>query len=320
MIDTIHFNFESSDIHGVISESRWVRGSQYQKASIDSYQISEFLNINVIPKTQTGSKCLFRGSIHKFWQNGTNIHNFSFHDFNDAIKEVIKILGIKPQSTFITRLDYGHNLIMNHPIRGYNSLLVCPKGLNEDSYQNKQSMYFVNRKRNSKQSELTFYDKLEEVYPKKKIPSELKKKHLLRIEKRLLSLTELRNLNINTLQDLLKPKIQLCILKDWYESIKIMEFEGTPILAKVNSPQSVYEYLMAIGVHNLGGYENFRLMTKPKLDESPLSKSQIYRIRKKIEELPSHQKTKNRLASELAHRVQKKYLEAKNDLILRLHC
>src|SRR4051812_31536654 len=50
------------------------------------------------------------GSLHKFWNKGTNENDFSFQDAVPAIDEFCKTYLINPQLARIVNLEYGINV------------------------------------------------------------------------------------------------------------------------------------------------------------------------------------------------------------------
>lgn len=61
-------------------------------------------------KTVNAGCLQLAGSIHKYWNNGTNENDFYFTDVMRAIKKFCKELNLAPSLVFVKNLEFGVNL------------------------------------------------------------------------------------------------------------------------------------------------------------------------------------------------------------------
>src|SRR4051812_28965880 len=61
-------------------------------------------------KTLTANRLEIAGSIHKYWNNGTNENDLSFKEAITAIKKFCNEFSINPELVFVKNLEFGVNL------------------------------------------------------------------------------------------------------------------------------------------------------------------------------------------------------------------
>ena len=87
-----------------------------------SYQNTDITTITVHYKswrfTLTPNYLICTGSLPQLLY-GTNLIDFTIEDTRIAITELNNIVGVNIQNAEITRLDFGYNIIVNHPVSQY---------------------------------------------------------------------------------------------------------------------------------------------------------------------------------------------------------
>lgn len=70
------------------------------------------------------------GSIHKYWQNGTNWKDFDLIQFKEALRFYCKEFGINPKETRLQNLEFGLNIITSfkHSKESLKKMFVSYKG------------------------------------------------------------------------------------------------------------------------------------------------------------------------------------------------
>ncbi len=148
------------------------------------------------------------GSIHNYWNGGTNENDFYFDDVKQAIKNLCGILKISPTDARIINLEIGVNIC---PLLNAGEIMdeiIC--------YRNKRPLrpyealnpnfYFI---------EFASGDHFLKVYDKGK---QFKTKNILRVEYKLMRSREFNGQGVYTLSDLMRRKV-LQVL-----GMKIMHF------------------------------------------------------------------------------------------------
>lgn len=118
-----------------------------------------------------------KGSICKYYK-GNNYYALSREDTQRIIEKISDTLHLPFQKANVTRIDFGHNFLMDNEVKLYYPYLG-EKGRYQRLEQN-NGLYFTTNKIN-----LVFYDKNREQKAKKKsIPEEFKDQNVLRYELR----------------------------------------------------------------------------------------------------------------------------------------
>lgn len=256
MIDTIrgyivleqkrHSDFE----HLFVNETKSIKK--------DGYTISlNLLNFIITIKFDNEDKPIklyFNGSLSKFYL-GNNLSQLDWDTTERAIQMLSDNLEINMYEATLTRIDYGINLILKHPIHQYISCLVDYPRLEKIQY--KDSVTFSSK---SGSKSFIFYDKLKELKKSLKtefirIPKEYHNQNILRYEMRLESLLK-QNLKSGRVQvkDLFDNNVKKKLLHLWlegYEKVNKLSIGIDPIYL-LNEHNGLLRYLSYHGVERIG--------------------------------------------------------------------
>lgn len=95
-------------------------------------------------KTITADCLQLAGSIHKYWNGGTNETDFPFSDVVRAIKKFCKEFALHPSFVFVKNLEFGVNLHIEINASELMEQIVCFNGKQPlRPYQNEPNCYFI---------------------------------------------------------------------------------------------------------------------------------------------------------------------------------
>lgn len=179
-------------------------------------------------KIQTLSPSLLEitGSIHKYWNNGSNENDFSFLNAIEAIRKFCIEFELTPSLVFVKNLEFGVNLQLKINASEVIDQVLCFNNLQPiRPYNYKPDCYFLEFEQ--WEYYLKMYDKGKQY--RKMRPST---PNTLRIELKAMNSRYLNGLGIETLEDLLQPsKLQVLGLK-FDKTIKGLVFDDDSINAK----------------------------------------------------------------------------------------
>jgi len=166
------------------------------------------------------------GSIHKYWNRGTNENDFSFSDAGKAINNFCTHFHLEPCKLFVKNLEFGVNLQLQLNASEVIEQIICFNNLQPiRPYENKQDCFFI---------EFEQWDYYLKVYDKgkqysKRLPTT---PNTLRIEVKGMNSRFFTSANIVTVEDLLQEKnLQVLGLK-FAKLIKGIVFEDDSINLK----------------------------------------------------------------------------------------
>jgi hypothetical protein len=154
-------------------------------------------------KIQTLSPVLLEitGSIHKYWNRGTNENDFSFLDAIEATRKFCNEFELNPSLVFVKNLEFGVNLQLTIDASEIIDQLIC--------YNNKQPLRPYDSKPDCYFIEFAAWDYYLKVYDKGKQAREVWKlpntPNTLRIEVKAMNSRFLKCAKIKTLNELLQP-------------------------------------------------------------------------------------------------------------------
>jgi hypothetical protein len=139
------------------------------------------------------------GSIHKYWNGGTNENDFSFQNAVDATKMFCKEFDLDPSLVFVKNLEFGLNLQLEINASEIIDQLIC--------YNNKQPIRPYGSKPDCYFIEFEAWDYYLKIYDKgKQYRKQLSDiPNTLRIEVKAMNSRFLKFAKIVTLSDLLQP-------------------------------------------------------------------------------------------------------------------
>ena len=139
------------------------------------------------------------GSIHKYWNNGTNENNFTLPDARSAIKRFCTHFDINPSDLFIKNLEFGVNLQIPIDASELMQQVICFNNLQPiRPYQSRPDCFFLEFEQFD--YFLKIYDKGKQY--KKQLPGT---PNTLRVEIKGRNSRFFAQANIRVLEDLLNP-------------------------------------------------------------------------------------------------------------------
>ena len=139
------------------------------------------------------------GSLHKYWNEGTNETDFLYYDLYRAIVRLCSFLQVRPHEMSVHNLEFGVNIRPGINASDIMRDIICYKNRQPLTPIDDEKGYFLEFKTDE------YYFK---IYDKGKQASEKWKKesgNILRVEIKAINNGYLRFANINTIADLLKP-------------------------------------------------------------------------------------------------------------------
>jgi hypothetical protein len=218
------------------------------------------------------------GSLSKYYF-GDNFSTLSVNETKEAIEKLSNNLNLDLKGARIYRLDFGTNLILDHPVPQYLSRFGLLKYHKKSMYNDYQTVEY----RNSLH-EISCYDKSQEHKNKKiPIPDALQGMHIAKIEernkKRLAKRFQLPIITAATLCNKNFFNLLIDNLVNGYFSInkhRVIKPVGS---IKLNNVPSVRNYLAVVGLK----YANINILDILKTKE--INKTPKSRIRAFIREL-----------------------------------
>jgi hypothetical protein len=139
------------------------------------------------------------GSIHKYWNGGTNENDFFFSDAIEAIQKFCQDLELNPSLVFVKNLEFGLNLQLAINASEIIDQIICYNNKQPiRPYDSKPHCYFLEFE--TTEYFLKIYDKGRQY--RKMLPNN---PNVLRLEVKAKNSRFLRCANIYTLSDLLQP-------------------------------------------------------------------------------------------------------------------
>lgn len=252
MIDTIKGYIELSqykyeDVKHLLNDATINKSKNTFTSNLSNFRFTIKFDEN-----QNPIKLSFNGSLPKF-HHGNNLAQLDWETIEKAINELSDNLGINLNEATLTRIDIAVNLILEKTVNNYI----------HNFYKNRNSgtlIYNSSKTFLSETTDISFYDKLEEIKRKdkhtfKKISDLIKDKNILRYELRLKkNLKHYFNLNELLVKDLFKKNIQNKIIDLWakhYSKVNKHKFINAPILLLARR-NGLKEYLSYRGLKITG--------------------------------------------------------------------
>ncbi len=256
MIDTIRGYIILE--HKRYSDFQHLFENEIKSIKKDGYTISfNLLNFRITIKFDEKNKPIklyFTGSLPKFYF-GNNLAQLDWDTTKEAIQMLSDNLNVNIDDATLTRIDFGFNFILKHPIHRYTSCLVSYPRLINQRYA--ESISFISK---SGSKSLKFYDKTKEIKNSHKtviqsIPEIYHNQNVLRYEIQLLKLLKER-LKLDTVQvkDLYDNTFQKRLMFLWlegYQKVKKIPIGIDPIYL-LNEHNGVLRYLGYYGAENIG--------------------------------------------------------------------
>lgn len=260
MIDTIkgYINlseYKYEDVKHLLNE-----GTINKSKNTFAFNLLNFRFTIKFDEFQNPIKLSFNGSLPKY-HHGNNLAQLGWETIEKAINELSDNLNINLSEATLSRIDIAVNLVLEKPINQYI----------HNFYKNRNSgmiIYDTSKTFLSKTTDISFYDKLEEIkkndkHTFKMISDPLKDKNILRYELRLKkNLKHYFNLNEFTIKDLFKKNIQHNIVDLWvkhYSNVNKHLILDAPklLLSKRNG---LKEYLSYTGLKTIGIERTFQVI------------------------------------------------------------
>lgn len=163
-------------------------------SELHSYpQIAKWKNWDI--EVSSATNLLITGSIHKFYNGGTNESNFTFKDSLNAINQFCSVFNLRPELAQIQNLEFGVNI---RPLMSASKIIeqvICYKNTRPlRPYEGRQDYFFI---------EFSIGDYYVKMYDKGK---QYKTENILRFEIKAAKNRYLAFAEITTLKDLTKLK------------------------------------------------------------------------------------------------------------------
>jgi hypothetical protein len=178
------------------------------------------------------------GSLHKYWNNGTNETDFSFYNLYQAIQKLCLFLQVSPYLLTVHNLEFGVNI---RPVTNATEIMreiICFKNCAPSIPINDCKGYFTEYKMDE------YYFK---VYDKGKQARELWHKecgNIIRIEIKAINNGFLHFASIRTMADLLNPSNLILLGKKLHEYARQLVFDDTmPSTGISKADKKVYQAL-----------------------------------------------------------------------------
>lgn len=181
---------------------------------------------------------------------GTNQFNLDHKINKQALQYLSQLLNCNLDNSKLTRIDYGHNLLMDYPVINYLQLLSRLKSAKKHTF-GVETVDFRNYKRN-----LIFYDKIAELNAHHGIVPFNKGQNMLRYEVRFISrLSQQFNVPEVTCKMITEEWFHKMLVKKWYEEYnKIDKFHTPEISLNFTNPTSLVTSLAVNGIQQRGGF------------------------------------------------------------------
>lgn len=272
--------------------------------SVSNFKIKLFLDSNSKPY-----RISFNGSLAKFYF-GNNLEVLDLKATRLAIESLSKELGVNLSKAKITRLDFGINVSVKHPVHEYISSIQSYPRLKFGRY--KETISFFSFKGSKA---LTFYDKIYQLKNRdpllyNKLPIHIKNLNLLRFEvrfkKNLNSNLGTKNLTMNNLyQERIFSLLQQQLI-DTLDRVHIMETNNIPD-STILKDYGLKNFLSIYGLFNLGYNRVLNLISDQKFDVKNESVKKS-RLRKQLIEINKLLDRSNPISAnfkeELKHRIK----------------
>lgn len=171
------------------------------------------------------------GSIHKWWNGGTNENDFEFSDAVGAIQDFCRLFRLPPSRAFIKNLEFGLNIQTTQNVSELMDQIICYNyGQPLRPYSLKTDCYFM---------EFEQWDYYFKIYDKGKQYRAIRPgiPETLRIEVKARNSRMLRFAKVRTLEDLLKIETLQVLGKKTATLLKGLVFDDDTIKAKELPPK-----------------------------------------------------------------------------------
>lgn len=256
MIDTIKGyielnQYKSNDFkHLLVDSVKTIRKNGYTK----TINLSNLKITFSFDKKNKPIKLFFCGSLPKFYQEN-NLTQMSWNETKNAIQMLSDNIGVDISKAILTRVDFGVNIQMNHPVHEYISCLLSFPRLGTMRF--KETVKFLTS--NNSKSYL-FYDKIKEVNKNSRktsnnIHKDLLDKNILRYEVQLNGFLKNRfRLKRVRVKDLFRNSVQVKIINYWfngYHKIEKISLGIDPDFL-LNKRDGLKKYLSYHGIEKVG--------------------------------------------------------------------
>jgi hypothetical protein len=182
-----------------------------KNAHLDNFKIELITN-----ESSNLSRLNLKGSIHKYWQNGTNYNDFDLHSLKMALFDLFKKLDIDIRTARIHSFEFGVNVTLPYSCAHFLNSIVSYKGKQPQNidYKNKgQMIKFV-----LSQYIVKIYNKGLQYFSEGKIPTN--DDNLLRFEIHVdkMYFVQSKGIEIYTIMDIFEP-MKLKLLGELLTSI-----------------------------------------------------------------------------------------------------
>ncbi|WP_400070398.1 hypothetical protein [Zobellia russellii] len=258
--------------------------------SVSNFKIRILIDSNLKPY-----KLTFNGSLPKLYF-GNNIETLDIRTTKLAIDKLSEKLAVNLTKARITRLDFGLNISVNHPVYEYISSIQSYPRLKYCRYH--ESILFYSLKGSKA---LTFYDKINQVKNRdspifNNLPKHIKDLNLLRFEVRfkkdLKKNLDTKNLRVKDLyQERFYSMLKQLLIKT-FKKVHIMDSNNVPkqILQRHNGLKNFLSYH---GLVYLGYNKVLNIISTQKFDEKneAVKRSRLKKQLKGITNLQEGSKT-----------------------------
>ena len=281
MYDTIHLWYDGHGGNDLMNDVPSLLTS-VSSEGINLHTGSNYVtgHLNNLKVMVSDSGLSLKGSLPKYYLND-NCQVLNRQDTERTIEKISDILHLSIKNGKITRLDIGHNIILNYAIESYFN--VFGDGRYYHRIQQPKSLYYQNTKR-----QLVFYDKIQEVKSKHGVLPEIwKDKNVLRYEMRLNKRID-KQLNCKqvTAQSLFDENFYMKVVNRWFneyqEIQKINDFDFNYKVMK--TPNDVWTQLTALMIQKEGAnfiLELIETLKKKEVFERPEYYSRLKKDLKK---------------------------------------
>jgi hypothetical protein len=191
----------------------------------------------------------------------TNQLNFTREETIKALSKLQDIIGLDISAARVTRIDFGCNIVVDHPVDTYFKLL-CNRDLTKRWTVSDETLYFKGRVK-----ELCFYNKsvqLRDTY--QPLHEQYFYKNLLRYEmkltKEICKITDYPEINCATLTD---KRFYNKLVKLWHDEYQLIDKLSFVVPADYGKNWTEFRnYLTLEGIEKNGGSETFDLVNDKK--------------------------------------------------------
>lgn len=177
------------------------------------------------------------GSLHKFWNKGTNGNDFCYHFLFSSIVQLSNLLHVNPFLLTVHNIEFGVNIRPNTNSIRILKDVICFKNV-ESIKKIRPGTYFIEFEMDK------YYLKLYDKGLQAKTLWKMDIGNVMRIEIKAVNATFFKDTGLKTLADLLNPKVLLLLGKKIHKLFSSIVFNDHTINYKVMTRPDQKNYLL----------------------------------------------------------------------------